>query len=159
MAMSEMLSFLHPGVDFTLTIDSAFRLIPLADEYQINVLKNACEDVLLRELREQIFPAADFILRCMVNAEKCSLPTLAEKCSELFSDPEISLKELQESKEIGIDTKAKIYEKRIKKMENEREITESWKHRIVSVRVSFTFSDSTPVIPSDKHDDRGGRSI
>ena len=137
-AVSEMLSFLHPGVDFTLTIESAFRLLPLADEYQISVLKNACEDVLLRELREQIFPAADFILKCMECAEKCSMPTLTDKCAELFSDPDISLTELQESNEIAIHTKARIYERRIKKMENEREITESWKHRIIAVRVSFT---------------------
>ena len=134
-SVSEMLSFLHPGVDFTLTVESAFRLLPLADEYQISVLRNSCEDVLLRELREQIFPAPDFILKCMECAEKCSMLTLVEKCAELFSDPDISMKELQESNGIAIDTKARIYERRIKKMENEREITESWKHRIKAVRV------------------------
>ena len=136
-SISDMLSFLHPGVEFSLTIESAFRLLPLADEYQISVLKNACEDVLLRELRDQIYPTTDYVLKCMECAEKCSLPSLIEKCTEIFSDPDVPLKELKESQDISLERKAKVYESRIKKMENEREITESWKHRIVSVRVSM----------------------
>ena len=135
-AVSEMLSFLHPGIEFSLNTESAFRLIPLAEEYQINVLKTACEDTLIHELSQLIYPTTDFILKCMEAAENCTLPNLMQSCIDLFADPDIPLNGVKDSEKLTLQTKARVYESRINKMEKEREITESWKHRIVSVRVS-----------------------
>ena len=100
------------------------------------MLKNACEDVLIRELRDQIYPTPDFMIKCLECSEKCSLPNLSERCIDLFADPEIPLTGLKESEDLSLQTKANVFERRINKMEKEREITESWKHRILSVRVS-----------------------
>jgi hypothetical protein len=46
--VSEMIRFIHPGFgdDLEGGVDSAFRLLPIADEYQIQKLKDKCEDVL-----------------------------------------------------------------------------------------------------------------
>jgi hypothetical protein len=46
--VSEMIRFIHPGFgdDLEGGVDSAFRLLPIANEYQIEKLKDKCEDVL-----------------------------------------------------------------------------------------------------------------
>lgn len=50
-AVRDMLAFLHPGVDFSLNRKNVFQLIPLAEEYQIRILKSACEEFLLADLK------------------------------------------------------------------------------------------------------------
>ena len=48
----ELLRFINPGVSDALEegTDSAFRLLPLADEYQIQTLKDKCEETILRDI-------------------------------------------------------------------------------------------------------------
>jgi hypothetical protein len=59
-----MIRFIHPGFgdDLEGGVDSAFRLLPIADEYQIEKLKDKCEDVLKSNIESDSF-TQDFLIQ------------------------------------------------------------------------------------------------
>ncbi|KAH3857266.1 kelch-like protein 23 [Dreissena polymorpha] len=133
-AVRDMLSYLHPGVEFTLSRDNVFSLIPLAEEYQLLILKTACEDFLVKHIGNQCCPVPKFLVKCLEVAEMNSLYALHAKSSELLADPDVALKDLKESAVVTLATKAAIFERRISNMDREKAEIEAWKNKINNVR-------------------------
>ncbi|WAR19063.1 hypothetical protein MAR_000901, partial [Mya arenaria] len=138
-AVSDMLSFLHPGVEFSLSRDNVFPLLALAEEYQVHVLKTACEDFLLQVIKDQQVPVPGFLVRCLVTAETCAMTGLQDTCISVFADPDVPLKvdlvhEVKESEEVTLATKAVIFERRLERMDEERREVEAWRAGINSVK-------------------------
>ncbi|KAL4227363.1 hypothetical protein ACF0H5_012806 [Mactra antiquata] len=143
----DMLSFLHPGVDFRLTRDNVFPLLLLAEEYQISVLKTACEGFLLEQWRDHTHPTADFIVRCLEYAEKCDMRNLMSCCKDSMSDPDIPLRLLKENSQISLELKSEIFELRIGKLESEKAEMGSVRNKLDSVKRRLR----DIVLPHDEH--------
>ncbi|XP_033735037.1 kelch-like protein 15 [Pecten maximus] len=98
--IDELLKFLHPGMDDNLEQGnmSAFRLLPIAEEYQLAKLTEKCEDTILEKVLEGNLnrDKGEFVVKCLevcarygleklynVVTQKCSEnPVLGEKCPE-----------------------------------------------------------------------------
>lgn len=76
--IKELLDYLNPGLDDTLAdgADSAIRLLTLAEEYQINKLRDKCASTILQELQTNDKPQ-EFVVKCLkMSNQYCLLEVL-----------------------------------------------------------------------------------
>ena len=69
--------------------------------------------------------------------EKCSLHKLLDRAVDSLTDPNIPLKCIKDCPGISLETKAKIYEGKVEKLEKRRDILDNWKHKATLVKVSI----------------------
>lgn len=133
--VSEMIRFIHPGFgdDLEGGVDSAFRLLPIADEYQIEKLKDKCQDVLKSNIESDSF-TQDFLIQCLVVADKYYLQRLLNICVEKCANSKRLWKLAKENGNISLEMQAKVYESRLHKLENEQDNFNIMKQRITAVK-------------------------
>ncbi|KAL3873921.1 hypothetical protein ACJMK2_036998 [Sinanodonta woodiana] len=144
--VEDLLRFMHPGIGLKLSDDTVFRLLPLAEEYQIDRLKKSCEDHLVNEINASRYTSVDFLIKCLEVSEKCRLQKLLELCVNKFETSHMQLRELDESG-VSLTVKAQIYKRRLERFETEREEAIVWKEMMDSVRVRLR----DIVTPHDDH--------
>ncbi|KAK3589071.1 hypothetical protein CHS0354_008721 [Potamilus streckersoni] len=144
--IEDLLRFMHPGIELKLSDDTAFRLLPLAEEYQIDLLKKNCEEHLVNRLETSTYTSVDFLIKCMEVSEKCRLQKLLELCMNKFETSNMQLRELDESG-VSLMVKARIYKRRLERLETEREEAIIWKEMMDSVRIRLR----DIVTPHDDH--------
>ncbi|KAK3093920.1 hypothetical protein FSP39_021808 [Pinctada imbricata] len=119
--VAELLRFLNPGTADVLEdgIESAMRLLPLAEEYQIKKLTNKCEETLLAEIESN--KPQDFIIRCIQIADRYDLNNLLSYCIEKCSLSRSLWTLVKENGDISVEVKALVYEGRLQKLEEDKE--------------------------------------
>ncbi|XP_060558174.1 BTB and MATH domain-containing protein 36-like [Ruditapes philippinarum] len=121
--MEEFLKCIYPTVRKDVTIDNAFQIIGLAEEYQVLELKSKCEDCFLRDVDEKC--SVEKIFKLYNLACLYSLKTLSEKCMKLAANK--SLAELDGANERNpiplMEIQRKIIsEMEIKQLETEKKV-------------------------------------
>jgi hypothetical protein len=121
--MEEFLKCIYPTVRKKVTIDNAFQIIGLTEEYQVLGLKSKCEDCFLRAVDEKC--SVEKIFKLYNLAGLYSLKTLSEKCMILAANK--SLAELDEANERNpiplMEIQRKIIsEMEIKQLETEKKV-------------------------------------
>jgi hypothetical protein len=94
------------------SLKAAFRLLPIADEYQIQKLKDKCEDVLKSNIESDSF-TQDFLIQCLVVADKYYLQRLLNICVEKCANSKRLWKLAKENGNISLEMLAKVYESRL----------------------------------------------
>lgn len=106
------------------------RLLPLVEEYKMASMKDKCEKVLLNSVKKlpmDYKPAnssssprkqtkddpSDHLLRYMRAAEAGESKRLLDQCIRMFSESDVSLKELKTSTSVSDQVKAEIYQNRM----------------------------------------------
>ncbi|XP_071163150.1 BTB and MATH domain-containing protein 36-like [Mytilus edulis] len=132
--VSEMIRFIHPGFsdDLEAGTDSAFRLLPIAEEYQIDKLKEKCEDVLLSKLKSGSY-TQDFVVDSLIVADKYVLQNLLQECIELCSKSKTLWQVVKDSKTMSLEIKTKAFESRLRKLEFEQDSFNIMKQRVSAV--------------------------
>lgn len=120
--IKELLDYLNPGLDDTLSngAESAFRLLPLAEEYQIDKLRDKCASTILQELKTNEKPQ-EFVVRCLTISNQYRLLDVLQYCTEKCSMSKGLWKMVRDTEGIPQALKAKIFEERLYFLEGERE--------------------------------------
>lgn len=109
---------------------TAIRLLPIADEYDMQPLKKRCEIVLVNHLKKNssLFSsntkgpptqrfrrdnAPEILLKCTRAADKGNSKAVLDQCLKVFANPDIPLKDLKSSTDISDQIKAKVFESRV----------------------------------------------
>ncbi|XP_033744983.1 uncharacterized protein LOC117330657 [Pecten maximus] len=124
----DLLSVLHPAVNKDLNERTALRLLPLLEEYKMDVMKDKCEKVLLNSLRKLPLdskPAAssssrnkkddpaDILVRYMKIAEAGNSRNVLDQCVKMFSESNVSLEELKANPHVSHRIKAQVFQNRM----------------------------------------------
>lgn len=81
--MVEFLQSIYPSTRKSVTIDTVFQILPLADEYQVDSLKKDCEQCLMLELSARLSHTSCMnVCRFLQQAALYGLDKLEEKCIE-----------------------------------------------------------------------------
>lgn len=133
--VAEMIRFVHPGFSDELEAgpDSAFRLLPLADEYQILKLKEKCEDVFISKLKSESF-TQDFVMDCLILADKYDLQSLLTECIEICSKSKTLWQLAKDNNVISLEIKNKVFEGRLRKLEVEQDNFNIMRSRVSAVK-------------------------
>ncbi|KAH3859038.1 uncharacterized protein LOC127871754 [Dreissena polymorpha] len=75
----EFLCCLYPNIKKAITIDNVYKVLPLADEYQIKSLKKKCEKFLLRFINGTDVPT-EKVLACLSEVSLHNLSSVKECC-------------------------------------------------------------------------------
>lgn len=134
--VNEMLRFLHPAMDTNLEngVDSAFQLLPLAEEYQIQQLTNKCEETILEKVLSQEEPSGEMLVECLLAGVRYSLGQVILAAIEKCSEKNEFIKHVQACQGIPSEIKNKIYEKRMEIMEKDMQGYKKTKDRFDAVR-------------------------
>nr|XP_019930393.1 uncharacterized protein LOC105347006 [Crassostrea gigas] len=95
----ELLYILHPAYQRKVTDQTAFQILPIAEEYQIWNLKQRCEEILLNSLNMEKSVKDDQLLRCLQISDTYKLFALWTKCLQLCAKPNVNLATLQRNPE------------------------------------------------------------
>ncbi|XP_060064652.1 uncharacterized protein LOC132545005 [Ylistrum balloti] len=123
----DLLSVLHPAVNKDLNEKTALRLLPLLEEYKMNVMKEKCERVLLNCLKKLPLDSitvttssrnkkddpADILVRYIRVAEAGSSTTVLDQCVKMFSESNVSLEELKANSQVSHRIKAQVFQNRM----------------------------------------------
>ncbi|KAL5008202.1 hypothetical protein ScPMuIL_013783 [Solemya velum] len=85
--MQMLLLVAHPRIQKDLTVDNSMQLLPLAEEYQMDRIKEKCEACVRENLRNGARSRPDFFLRCLNLSERHNLMDIWElaldRCSSV----------------------------------------------------------------------------
>ncbi|KAL5008201.1 hypothetical protein ScPMuIL_013782 [Solemya velum] len=76
--MQMLLLVAHPRIQKDLTVDNSMQLLPLAEEYQMDRIKEKCEACVRENLRNGARSRPDFFLRCLNLSERHNLMDIWE---------------------------------------------------------------------------------
>ncbi|XP_041365620.1 BTB and MATH domain-containing protein 36-like [Gigantopelta aegis] len=121
----EFLLCIYPNTMEEISGDTAEVVLPLADEYQVQQLKNKCETFLIKQGLDDSWPMHIYIIRSgerlvhsIVLAEKYGLDDMLEKAFALAADRKFSdLKNEAEFVTVSEKTKTELMLKRIDLLE------------------------------------------
>lgn len=86
-------------IDYYFPDQTAFQILPIAEEYQIWNLKQRCEEILLNSLNMEKSVKDDQLLRCLQISDTYKLFALWTKCLQLCAKPNVNLATLQRNPE------------------------------------------------------------
>lgn len=124
----DLLSVLHPAVNKDLNERTALRLLPLLEEYKMDVMKDKCEKVLMSSLKKLPLDAkpvvtssfknkkddpADILVKYMKVAESGNSKNVLDQCVKMFSESDVSLDELKASPHVSHRIKAQVFQNRM----------------------------------------------
>lgn len=146
--IKELLDYLNPGLDDTLAdgADSAIRLLPLAEEYQINKLRDKCASTILQELQTNDKPQ-EFVVKCLKMSNQYCLLEVLQYCVEKCAMSKSLWKMVRDSEDVPTELKAKVYEERLYVLEAEREELVTAKHCMMGIKRRL----NEIVTPHDQH--------
>lgn len=133
--IKELLDYLNPGLNDTLAdgADSAIRLLPLAEEYQINKLRDKCASTILQELQTNDKPQ-EFVVKCLKMSNQYCLLEVLQYCVEKCAMSKSLWKMVRDSEDVPTELKAKVYEERLYVLEAEREELVTAKHCMMGIK-------------------------
>lgn len=120
----ELLAFIDPRVDVTLKDDDAFRLIPMAHEFEIAPLLKACEFTVtqsfykMRKGKRSGSVPIDVCIQYLIVADKHKFKDLLEMCMEecVSNDNPFTNKNISESSSLSEGVKVHILERKLDKV-------------------------------------------
>ncbi|XP_071148716.1 BTB and MATH domain-containing protein 38-like [Mytilus edulis] len=113
------LRYLFPGFNDRLREDTAYDILPLADEYQTDGLKNRIEKFLIKILFKSVPIASVDIIEKILEAERYNLNGYLNKCIDIASRKKIqTLRKSPKFEEITKKTQLKISLKRWEDIDN-----------------------------------------
>lgn len=146
--IKELLDYLNPGLDDTLAdgAGSAIRLLPLAEEYQINKLRDKCASTILQELHTNDKPQ-EFVVKCLKMSNQYCLFEVLQYCVEKCAMSKSLWKMVRDAEDVPTELKAKVYEERLYVLEAEREELLTAKHCMMGIKHRL----NEIVTPHDQH--------
>ena len=146
--IKELLDYLNPGLDDTLAegAESALRLMPLAEEYQISKLRNKCASTILQELQVKDKPQ-EFVMKCLNVSNQYCMMDILQFCVEKCAMSKSLWKLVRDAEDIPTELKAKVFEERLYILEAEREELVTAKQCMMGIKRRL----NEIVTPHDQH--------
>lgn len=146
--IKELLDYLNPGLDDTLAegAESALRLLPLAEEYQISKLRNKCASTILQELQVKDKPQ-EFVMKCLNVSNQYCMMDILQFCVEKCAMSKSLWKLVRDAEDIPTELKAKVFEERLYILEAEREELVTAKQCMMGIKRRL----NEIVTPHDQH--------
>ena len=146
--IKELLDYLNPGLDDTLAegAESALRLLPLAEEYQISKLRSKCASTILQELQVKDKPQ-EFVVKCLNVSNQYCLMDILQFCVEKCAMSKSLWKLVRDAEDIPTELKAKVFEERLYILEKEREELVTAKQCMMGIKRRL----NEIVTPHDQH--------
>lgn len=136
--IDELLKFLHPGMDDNLEQGhlSAFRLLPIAEEYQLGKLTEKCEDTILEKVLEGNLNGdkGEFVVKCLQVCARYGLEKLYKIVTQKCSENPVLVKSVRKSDALPLEVKNRVFEERLSILEKERETFLTTKDRLETVK-------------------------
>ncbi|OWF51335.1 kelch-like protein 15 [Mizuhopecten yessoensis] len=136
--IDELLKFLHPGMDDNLEQGhvSAFRLLPIAEEYQLVKLMEKCEDTILEKISEGHLTRdkGEFVVKCLEACARYGLDKLYRAVIQKCSEKQLLVNSVRKNESLPLEVKNRVFEERLSILENEREIFLSTRERLETVK-------------------------
>lgn len=136
--IDEMLKFLHPGMDDNLEqgTSSAFRLLPIAEEYQLVKLSEKCEETLLERILKGHLAKdnGELLLKSLRACARYGLEKLYNVITKNCSDSQLLVNTIRIDESLPLEVKNRIFEERLSVLERERDVYQSTRERLDSVK-------------------------